>query len=156
MGNDNCLIRIAEDNDLQGIMSLLVQLLPDDPIISDGRDRSVFNQIQRDPNLQLFVLTLDGTIISTCYLNIIPNLTRHASPYAVIENVITDESMQRKGYGKQLIQFVLDYAWRAGCYKVMLLSAIHRDDAHRFYEACGFDPNEKQSFVARTAAFKHD
>ncbi|MBT3362401.1 MAG: GNAT family N-acetyltransferase [Chloroflexi bacterium] len=155
MEKQDCIIRIAEDNDFQGIIGLLVQLIPNDPSITDGTNRVVFDQILQDPNLHYFVLALDGKIISTCYLNIIPNLAIYASPYGVIENVITDAAMRGKGYGKQLMLFALKHAWQAGCHKVMLQSAAFREDAHRFYEDCGFNPREKIAFIARYRVAKH-
>jgi len=149
MNNYDSIIRIAEETDFQGIMKLLRQLHPDDPIIDDGKDISVFNQILQDPNLHIFVCIAGGKIVSMCYLNIIPNLTRNASPYGVVENVITDPEMREKGYGKQIMLAALDYAWQADCYKVMLQSAVERENAHRFYEACGFNPNKALAFAVR-------
>ena len=42
-------------------------------------------------------------VVATTYLNIIPNLTRSASPYAVIENVVVDETLRGTGLGKQIM-----------------------------------------------------
>ena len=39
--------------------------------------------------LYIFALEVENIIVATVYLNIIPNITRKASPYAIIENVVT-------------------------------------------------------------------
>ena len=78
-----------------------------------------------------------------------PNLTRGARPYAVIENVWTDPGSRRQGLGSEVLQELLSRCWAARCYKVMLLSASHRGAAHEFYERNGFDKHAKQGFVLR-------
>lgn len=132
------MIRIAEENDFDAIIALLRQLNPDDPIIVDGRDRNVYKQILNNPNLHIFVVDENDTILATCYLNIIPNLTRNASSYAIIENVVTDADNRKKGYGQQVVKAALDCAWKLGCYKVMLQTGSQRESTHRFYRSCGF------------------
>lgn len=55
-------VRHARDQDFQRIMELYRQLQPEDPILSDGRDRLVFEQILRADNLNLLVLLDLGRI----------------------------------------------------------------------------------------------
>ena len=69
------MIRFAEEHDFEGIMNLLRQLNPDDPVINDGRDKVIFERILKETNLRILILEENGKIIPTCYLNIIPNLT---------------------------------------------------------------------------------
>ena len=88
-------------------------------------------------------------LAATAYLNVIPNLTRSASPYAVIENVVVDEPLRRTGVGKQIIGATLQAAWNAGCYKAMLLTGSQHASTHAFYRACGFTADEKTAYVAR-------
>jgi N-acetylglutamate synthase-like GNAT family acetyltransferase len=147
------MIRTAEERDFDGIMNLLRQLNPDDPVIKDGRDRVVFSRILKESNLRILVLEEQGKILSTCYLNIIPNLTRDASPYAVIENVVTDANFRNQGFGKKVVRFALDSAWQAGCYKVMQQTGSHKESTHKFYASCGFVEGEKFAFIARNPKF---
>jgi GNAT superfamily N-acetyltransferase len=146
-------IRIAVERDFEGIMNLLRQLNPEDPAITDGRDKITFAQIIKEPSLRILVLEENGKIISTCYLNIIPNLTRNASPYAVIENVVTDLAFRNQGFSQKLMKFALESAWKAGCYKVMLQTGSKREGTHKFYAACGFVEGEKFAFNARNPKF---
>jgi len=147
------MIRIAEERDFESIMNLLRQLNPDDPVSTDGRDKITFAQILKEPNLRLLMLEENGKIISTCYLNIIPNLTRNASPYAVIENVVTDLAFRNQGFGQKLMKFALESAWKAGCYKVMLQTGSKRESTHKFYVSCGFAEGEKFAFNARNPKY---
>jgi GNAT superfamily N-acetyltransferase len=82
----------------------------------------------------------------------VPNLTRACRPYGLIENVVTHPNHRNKGHGKAVLAHSLSFAWSQDCYKVMLLTGSKREAVYRFYEAAGFDRNEKQAFVARPAA----
>jgi GNAT superfamily N-acetyltransferase len=97
--------------------------------------------------LRLFVLELDGRVVATTYLNVIPNLTRDTAPYAVIENVVVDAELRGSGLGKRIMAGTLQAAMDAGCYKVMLMTGSKRESTHAFYRACGFDPDEKTAYV---------
>jgi len=95
------------------------------------------------------VLEVDGVLVATTYLNVIPNMTRSASPYAVVENVVVDESLRGKGLGKIIMGGTLRAAWDAGCYKVMLMTGRDDPAVHSFYKACGFLPGIKTAYLAR-------
>lgn len=144
-------VREARETDFQRIIELYRQRQHSDPILEDGSDREAFEQILREPGLKLFVLEEDGRIQATCYLNIIPNITRSARPYAIVENVVTDREVRRRGYGRRIMAHALEVAWTAGCYMVMLQTGSKRESTHAFYKACGFSGSEKQAYVARRA-----
>jgi GNAT superfamily N-acetyltransferase len=141
--------REAGPGDFEDILRLYRQLQPEDPVLQDGSDAAAFGQILRSPGLHLFVLESDGAIAATTYLNVIPNITRSASPYAVIENVVVDQTFRGTGLGKQIMGGTLQAAWDAGCYKAMLMTGSHNPDTHAFYRACGFSPDAKQAYLAR-------
>ena len=103
------------------------------------------------PGLHLFVLELDGAVVASTYLNVIPNLSRSASPYAVIENVVVEESRRGTGLGRQIMADTLRAAWDAGCYKAMLMTGSRNPATHGFYRACGFSPDIKTAYLARPA-----
>ncbi len=144
-------IREATSADLPDVLKLYRQLSPEDPILTDGEDRSAFQLILDTPGLSIFLLETDGKAVSTCYLNIIPNLTRSAHSYAIIENVVTDEAHRGNGFGKAVLQHAMAVAWDSGCYKVMLLTGSKTEATHAFYRSCGFSADEKTGYVARSA-----
>ena len=142
-------LREAGEDDLQEVLRLYRQLQPDDPVIADGAARTVFLEIVGSPWLAIYLLEEAGRTCASCYLNVIPNLTRSAQPYAVIENVITDEALRGRGMGKMLMSEVLAIAWERGCYKAMLQTGSKKESTHAYYRACGFSGDDKKGYVAR-------
>lgn len=140
--------RTASKDDFEDIVRLYHQLNPDDPAITDGADRSMYDIIIASNWLHIFVLEVEEIIVATAYLNVIPNITRKVSPYAIIENVVTEETQRGKGFGKYLIQEVLNFAWKNGCYKAILQTGSKKESTHEFYKACGFIKGERFAFVA--------
>jgi GNAT superfamily N-acetyltransferase len=142
------MFREAVNGDLQSILRLLRQLHPDDPETDRASLQAIFEAIIRTPGLRIFVLEEDGRIVATAYLNVIANLTRSGSPYAVTENVVVEESLRRTGLGKRIIEGTLSAAWGEGCYKAMLATGSRRAATHAFYRACGLASDEKTAYVA--------
>lgn len=142
------MIREATEADFDAVMRLMRQLQPGEPLLSDGRDRAAYASILARPDLRILVLDLDGEVVATTYLCLIPNLTRSARPFAVIENVVVEESRRGTGLGKHLMAATLRQAWDAGCYKALLSTGSRRVSTHAFYRACGFSAEEKTGYVA--------
>ncbi len=143
------MFREAEVGDFDGVLRLYEQLHPQDPSPNGQSAKETFQQIRASPGLHLFVLELDDAIVATTYLNVIPNLTRSAAPYAVIENVVVEKRLRGTGLGKQIMANTLQKAWDAGCYKAMLMTGSRTPSTHAFYRACGFSPDAKQAYLAR-------
>ena len=145
-------IRAIEPHELPALLDLYRHLhahdapLPPDPIL-----RQLWDEILGDPKLHYLVAELDGALVASCTMAIIPNLTRGARPYGVIENVVTHPAHRGRGIGTALMQAAVDLALARNCYKVMLLSNAHRTEAHRFYEKLGFRGDLKTGFVLTPA-----
>lgn len=146
------MFREASSDDFDAVMRLYRQLHPNDPIPQDGPDESAFATIVASPWLHIFVLEHRGSVAATTYLNVIPNMTRPASPYAVIENVVVDKTLRGTGLGKQIMARTLDAAWAAGCYKAMLMTGSKTEATHAYYRRCGSSPDAKQAYLARPGA----
>ena len=142
-------LRIAKRQDFDQIMGLLRQLNPSD-LRAPKLELEAFNHIFDSNYLELIVADDGGTLLGSCYLNIIPNITRGGRPYAVIENVITDSQHRNRGVGKALIKTAMDKAWSHNCYKVMLMSGRAEESVHAFYKKCGFNADEKQAYILRS------
>ena len=141
-------IRLAHSRDYDQLLDLLHQLNPADPEVTEVEFK-VFQEIIDSEYLDLIVAEGEARLLGSCYLNIIPNMTRGGKPYAVIENVITDSRHRNRGIGKALINHALEIAWGQNCYKVMLMSGRTENAVHEFYKKCGFDANEKQAYIQR-------
>lgn len=143
------MFREARSDDLHALLRLYRQLQPADPVLDVETLAAVFGRILASEGLYLFVMEVESRLVATAYLNVIPNLTRAASPYAVIENVVVDEAVRGTGIGKAIMAEALNAAWAAGCYKAMLLTGSRRPGTHAFYRACGLSADEKSAYVAR-------
>ena len=102
-----------------------------------------------DENHHLIVCELGGRLVSSCVCVIIPNLTRGVRPYALIENVVTDEAYRRKGYASGCLDFAKKIAKEAGCYKIMLLTGAKDDKTLDFYRRAGYNSNDKTAFIQK-------
>jgi GNAT superfamily N-acetyltransferase len=147
---DSASIRELSRGDLDALLEAYRDLHPDDdPLPARAELERLWNGICADPRL-VYIGAFDGPrLVATCTAAIVPNLTRGARPYAVIENVWTHPASRRQGLGSAALQELLGRCWAAGCYKAMLLSASHRGAAHEFYQRNGFDKHAKQGFIVR-------
>ena len=143
------LIRRVEPNDLAGVLALYHQLHPDEDLPSEEALRTVWPQLLTSSLVHVLVGEMDGALVCTCTLLIVPNLTRQARPYALVENVVTDRAYRRQGLGTTILRHALEQAWEEGCYKVMLLTG--RDETVRFYQQAGFKTGVKAGLVAHRA-----
>ena len=143
-------VRELGPGDLDALLEAYRNLLPDDePAPAQAELERLWDGICADPRLVYVGAFVAGRLRATCTAAIVPNLTRGARPYAVVENVWTHPDSRRQGLGSAALQTLLARCWAAGCYKIMLLSGAHRGAAHAFYERNGFDPDAKQGFIVR-------
>ena len=141
-------IRLVKRNEYDQLLGLMRQLNPLDPEASEI-ELQVFNEIISSKHLELIVAEDGGVLLGSCYINVIPNITRGGRPYAVIENVVTDSAHRNRGIGKSLLDYAIKLAWGKNCYKVMLMSGRTDDSVHAFYKKCGFNADEKQAYIQR-------
>ena len=141
-------IRLVMRDEYDQLLVLMRQLNPLDPEASDI-ELQVFKEIINSTYLDLLVAEDGGLLLGSCYLNVIPNITRGGRPYAVIENVVTDSAHRNRGIGKSLLDHAVKLAWAQNCYKVMLMSGRTEIAVHAFYKKCGFNADEKQAYIQR-------
>ncbi len=143
-------IRFLGLNDLAGLLRLYRFLNPRDPVLAEESPdvRDQWQAVLRDERLSYFGSEIDGVVVSTCTLCIVPNFTRSMRPYGVIENVVTDPAYRMKGLGTAILRHALEFSWTKGCYKVMLATGSKREETLRFYEKAGFKRGVKTGFVA--------
>jgi hypothetical protein len=82
------MFRGARRDDFESIIRLYRQLQPADPVTENRSDLMTFKEILATTGLRLFVLEVDGIIAATTYLSVVPKITRSASPYGIVENVV--------------------------------------------------------------------
>ena len=146
-------IRPLEVGDLSALLALYAHLhRADDLLPGDEVVAVVWQKILARPGHTIFGGWVGDTLVSSCALTIVPNLTRGCRPYGVLENVVTHADHRNQGHGKAIVAHALADAWACGCYKVMLLTGRKDAATTRFYESAGFDGDEKRGFVAKPLA----
>jgi len=142
-------IRSARSEDLNALLGLYRYLHTDDgPPPERSQLEMVWKSLQENPGIRYFVAEIGDQIVSTCNLSVVPNLTRGAQPFGVIENVVTHADYRRRGLATALLQHALRTAWAFGCYKVMLMTGRRDLATLRFYQQAGFRLGVKTAFVA--------
>lgn len=135
-------VRPARAEDLGALRALLAELHTADDPWDEAAARAALDAILADPRRALLLACADGDGAAepagTVDVVVVPNLTRGARPYAVIENVVVAARFRRRGIGRALLEAAVDHAREAGCYKLQLISGGARGDAHRLYAAAGF------------------
>lgn len=64
-------------------------------------------------------------------------------PFLVLENMIVDRAYRHKGVGRALLQALEERAMACSCTQIILVTEAEREDACAFYEACGFQLNNR-------------
>lgn len=141
------MIREIRKDDLNGLMHLYTQL-HGNPMPEDLSELSeLWERIFADKDHHIIVSEEDGRIVSSCVCVIIPNLTHSRQPYALIENVITDEKYRKKGLATACLDYAKEIALRENCYKIMLLTGSKEESTLNFYRKAGYNSSDKTAFI---------
>ena len=148
------LIRRAEEKDMDGINSLLCQVLM---VHHNGRpdlfkagakkytDREL-KEILKDDFRPVFVgVNEAGTVLGYAFCmfqqyvgnNILTNVKT-----LYIDDLCVDERIRGQHIGSQLYEYVVDFARNSGCYNVTLNVWACNEGAKAFYEKCGLVPQK--------------
>ncbi|MDR1564658.1 MAG: GNAT family N-acetyltransferase [Oscillospiraceae bacterium] len=141
------LIRKAEHPDLKGLLELYTQLHDNDIPEQTKSLLNLWEEILSDRHHHILLGIVEGQIIATCVIVIIPNLTQKQRPYAFIENVITHCDFRKKGYATQLLNTAKDIAVLNHCYKIMLMTGSKEENILNFYKKSGYNCNDKTAFI---------
>ncbi len=146
---DSFCVRPIRKDELPALLGLYRYLHEDELPAGADQLEAVWNTIWDNSSLLLyFVGELNGQIVASCTLTIIPNLTHQARPYGLIENVVTHPDHRGQGFATQTLQVAQQVAWDRGCYKVMLLTGSKLESTLRFYDQAGFARGIKTGFIA--------
>lgn len=147
-------IRRAEAKDMDGINKLLFQVLT---VHHNGRpdlfkanakkytDEELLTIIADDSKPIFVGVNQDDDVLgyAFCIFQSHPDdniLTDVKTLY--IDDLCVDENARGQHIGKQLYDYVLDYAKQSECYNVTLNVWACNESAKKFYEACGLVPQK--------------
>jgi GNAT superfamily N-acetyltransferase len=124
----------------------LVALLAEDELGTGGDGPSAgiepylhaFDAIDADPAHLLVVAELDGEVVGTLQLSVLPSLPHRGAFRGQLEGVHVRADQRGGGLGAAMVGWAVEEARRRGCGQVQLTSQKRRTDAHRFYERLGF------------------
>jgi ribosomal protein S18 acetylase RimI-like enzyme len=137
----------AEPKDLDDLLLLYTQL-HDNPLPEKSIQLiELWQNIMNDPNHHIVVCRKDGRIVSSCVIVVIRNLTHGQHPYALIENVITDEQYRKKGIASACLNYAKKIAQKENCYKIMLMTGSKQESTLHFYEKAGYNRYDKTAFI---------
>ena len=142
------LIRRANKKDIDAISALLSQVLE---IHHNGRP-DIFkgnavkykpeelSAIIEDDTRPIFVAELDGEVVGYAFCMMIQHknnniLTDIKTLY--IDDLCVDENCRGNRVGKQLYEYVVNFARESGCYNITLNVWALNESARKFYDACG-------------------
>jgi GNAT superfamily N-acetyltransferase len=138
------LLRLAQTHDVAAIAALLA-----DDVLGSNRETPddvtpylrAFELLTADSNQYVLVAELDGNVVGTLQLSIVPGLARMGAIRAIVEAVRVSNSDRGSGIGERMFEWAVAEARRRGATLMQLTSDVSRTDAHRFYVRLGFEPS---------------
>ena len=82
-------------------------------------------------------------IVGVVSVHLVP-LFHAAGNLARLTALAVAAGRQRKGVGRALVAAAEAFAWKHDCRRVEVTSGDHREDAHRFYRALGYEMDERR------------
>ena len=106
-------VRRATQADLDALLSLYGELVGS-KVTAAPADRAssepLLAEILADPRRELAVALVDGQVVGTADLIVIPNLTHRGTPWGIVENVIVAGAARRSGVGRALFRHLIEMA----------------------------------------------
>jgi GNAT superfamily N-acetyltransferase len=99
---------------------------------------AVLAEIDADPNDEFFVVEHEHAAIGMFQLTYLPSITRPGMRRGLVESVHVIHEARNRGFGREMMRWVIARCRACGCGIVQLTSNKRRTDAHRFYKALGF------------------
>lgn len=141
------IIREIEREDFSELFELYTHL--HEKTIPQNTDdlEKLIDDIMSDENYHIILCEVDGKIVSSVSCIVIKNLTRGLRPYALVENVVTDEKYRGRGYASACLEYAYNISKNAGCYKIFLMTGSKNESTLNFYKRAGYNDTDKTAFI---------
>lgn len=126
--------RPATDSDVEAIAALLPDLGYQ---AQPEQVRQRLARLAQWPQQWVHVAEQSGQIVGLCHAQGVPLMA--SDGYVEVQALVVAHTHQRRGIGRLLVADARQWALQQGTTRIRLRSGLHRDDAHRFYEAIGFE-----------------
>ena len=120
-------------------------MLADDPLGATRETTDMapylaaYDAIAASPAQHLIVGDVDGRIVATCQLTLLPGLSRQGATRALVEAVRVAADQRSSGIGAALLAEAEARARAAGAVMIQLTTDKTRLRAHAFYERLGYE-----------------
>jgi GNAT superfamily N-acetyltransferase len=104
---------------------------------------TAFDVIAANPYNTLFVAELEGKVVGTYQITVLPGLAERGRIRAKIESVHVAPECRGRGIGAIMMRHAIAFAAEKGVGLVELTSHKARPDAHRFYNSLGFQQSHE-------------
>ena len=128
-------IRELEEGDLfNGFLESLDSLRKASDL-DQKKAKEILKKIRTIPNHKIYVAVLDSKVIGSATIFIEPKFIHSGGTVGHIEDVVVRKEHQGSSIGQKLVEALLEYAKKNGCYKTILDAT---DEVMSFYENLGF------------------
>jgi len=131
------MIRQATLEDMEQVVQVLSHLAP----VGEDLEPDTFAKIMDLDSCDTLVWESDDDIIAVGSLWILQKVIRGYGKMGQIEDVVVLPEYRGSGFGKMIIDALIDKAKERGCYKVILNCS---EKNVPFYVKCGFTKKENQ------------
>ena len=147
-------IKRADTRHLSGLNSLLLQVLTvhhnGRPDLFKGNTRKYTDEqlieMLKDDDKPIFVAVDENEkVLGYAFCKFIQHLNDNILTdikTLYIDDLCVDENCRGQHVGKQVYDFVVDFAKKSGCYNVTLNVWSLNEGAKKFYEKCGLVPQK--------------
>lgn len=95
--------------------------------------RCAISSVLDDPRSDLLLAEDGGALVGAISCFFVP-VAHDSHPWCRITALVVDDGRRGQGIGQRLVQAAEKAAREASCSRIEVTSALHRTDAHRFYE----------------------
>ena len=128
-------IRKLQRKDIYNGFLLSLDSLRKSSDIKPKKANMIFKKISKNSDLMIYVAIEDKKVIGAASVLIEQKFIHNGGKVGHIEDVAVRKEFQGKGVGQRLVNGLLQYAKKRGCYKTILDCS---DDLIPFYENLGF------------------
>lgn len=133
-------IRKAKEKDAPEVSELLSELINLDTDV--GFLLEQIKSFNADPKYYFAVACMDGHVVGMAIGILCQNILKPLSPFMVVENVVVASAYRKQGIGRKTMLHLENWAVKNDCGFISLVSQHKRREAHRFYEALGYEHDD--------------
>ncbi len=139
---ESIIVRKANNDDLDEILSLINSPLADNGNAMESRDgNTIYQSILEDSNYFQIVASSEQGLMGTLTLVIIVQMSHEGSSSALITDLITQDSPRKKDIAFELLKYATELAEEYGCYKTILSGDYQKDIISQASISLGFEKN---------------